>query len=185
MIGGLVQNEQIDLLVHQHTQPKPGLLPSGERGDAFEHILPPEIEGRQPVPRFLGRAVLVVEHGVHQIPLRVGEVNDLGQIAESDGRTKLDFPVAGLLIQQAADQGGLSRTIVPQQGDALPALDQEVHIGKQLLLSEALGQALGLKHHVSLKIPLGKGCLHGFFQRRLFRLLDPLHPVLDGHGPAI
>lgn len=95
------------------------------------------------------------------------------------------FPSQGLLIQQAADQGGLSRAVVSQQGDALPALDQEVHIGKQLLLSEALGQTLGLKHHVSLKIPLGKGGLHGLLQRRLFRLLDPLHPVLDGHGPAI
>ena len=156
MIGGLVQNEQIDLLVHQHTQPKPGLFPARETPHSFEHIFSLEQEGTQPVPGGLGRQVFLVEHGVVQTPLRVREVHNLGQVSHSNGRTKLDFPVAGLLIQQAADQGGLSRAVVSQQGDALPALDQEVHIGKQLLLSEALGQTLGLKHHVSPENPAGQ-----------------------------
>ena len=78
MVGGLVQNQQIDFFIHQHTQPQPGLLAAGEIAHAFEHILPLEHEGSQPVPGGLGGAVLFIEHGVVEAALRVVEMNDLG-----------------------------------------------------------------------------------------------------------
>ena len=80
VVGGLVQDQQIDLLVHEHTQAQAALLPAGEGGHGLEHVLPPEVEGRQPIAGRLGGAVLVVDHGVHQIALRVGEADDLRQV---------------------------------------------------------------------------------------------------------
>ena len=80
MVGGLVQDEQVDLLIHQHAQPQTALLTAGQGGHRLEHVLSPEVEGGQPVAGSLGGAVLIVDHGVHQVALRVGEVDDLGQV---------------------------------------------------------------------------------------------------------
>ena len=81
MVGGLVQNEEVDLLVHQHAQPQAAQFAAGQDADGFEHVLPLKLIGCQTVPGALGRDVLLgVQHGVHQIPLRVVEVDDLLQI---------------------------------------------------------------------------------------------------------
>ena len=90
MVGGLVQDEQVDPAVHEHTQAQPGLLPAGQGGHHLEHVLPPELERGQPVPRLLGGAVLSVQHGVHQIAVGPVKVDDLGQVAHSDGRPQVD-----------------------------------------------------------------------------------------------
>ena len=122
MVGRLVQNQQIDLLVHQHAQPQTGLLAAGEVAHLLEYVVPLEQKRAQPVPGCLGGAVLFVEHGVVQAALRVVKVDDLGQIPPFHRGTELNLSGAVLLPQQALDEGGLARAVVAQQGDALAAL---------------------------------------------------------------
>ena len=41
------------------------------------------------------------------------------------------------------------------------------------------------EYFVSKEIPLCKARAHGLLRLRLIGLLDPVHPVLDGHGAAV
>ena len=185
MVGGLVQDQKVNLFIHQHTQPQPGLLAAGKGAYGFEHILPLEQEGAQPVPGHLGGQVLFVEHGVVQAPLRMVKADDLGQVAPLDGGSKLDPAAAVLLPQQALEEGGLSGAVVAQKGNALAALHVEVHIGKQHPVPIGLGHIFHFEHHVAGKILFPEGGLHGFFRFGPLGFLNPLHPVLNGHGPAV
>ena len=88
MVGGFVQNQQIDLLIHKHTKPKPALFTAGQGGNRFEHILTPEHECTEPIPGRLGRTVLFIEHGIVERALWMIKVNDLRQICRLDRGTK-------------------------------------------------------------------------------------------------
>ena len=99
VVGGLVQHQKVDLIIHQHAQPQPALLAAGEDRHALEHVLPPEVEGPQPVPgRLGGHAPLGVEHGIHQVPPGIVEVDDLGQIGAAHRGTVLHPALVGLLL---------------------------------------------------------------------------------------
>ena len=185
VVGGLIQNQQVDFLIHQHTQPQTGLLAAGEVPHRLEHVLPLEQERAQPVPGHLGSAVLFVEHGVVKAPLRVVKVDDLGQIPPFHRGAELDFPLAVLLAQKALDEGGLSGAVVSQKGDALAALHQQIDIGKQRPVAEGLGDVFHFEYHVAGKILLSEAGLHAFLRLGTLRLPDAVHPVLDGHGPAV
>ena len=54
MVGRLVQNEEVDLIIHQHTKPQTALLAAGEYGNGLHHILAPELIGSKAVPGTLG-----------------------------------------------------------------------------------------------------------------------------------
>ena len=87
MVGGLIEDEEIDLLVHQHAKPQPCQLTAGQHADALEYLLAPELIGRQAVAGALRRHVLLfIEHGVHQRALGVGKMNGLLQVCRADGR---------------------------------------------------------------------------------------------------
>ncbi|CAN3960960.1 Ribonuclease Z, partial [Dysosmobacter welbionis] len=58
MVGGLVQDQEVDLVIHQHAQPQAALLPAGEHRHRLEHVLAPEVVCRQPVSGRLGREAL-------------------------------------------------------------------------------------------------------------------------------
>ena len=185
MVGRLVENQQVDFLVHEHTQSQPGLLAAGEIAHLLEHIFPLKEELAQPVPGHLGRAVLLVEHGVVKAPLRVVKVNDLGQIAPFHRGAELDFALAVLLPQQAFEKGGLSSAVVAQNRNPFAPLHPEVHVGKQHPVTEGLGHILHGKHHVALKALFPEAGLHGPLLGGALGLFDPVHPMLDGHGPAV
>ena len=123
MVGGLVQDQKVDLLVHEHTQPQAGLLAAGQGGHGLEHVLPLELKGGQPVPGALGGAVQVVQHGVQQAALRVVEADVLWQVTHlySWSQTKLSA-VRLLLPQNDPHQSGLARAVVADQADALAPL---------------------------------------------------------------
>ena len=69
MVRRLVEDEQVDLLVHQHAQPQPALLAAGEGADRLEHVLALKQIRAQPVARGLHGAVLLIEHRVEERPL--------------------------------------------------------------------------------------------------------------------
>ena len=64
------------------------------------------------------------------------KVDDLGQISPFHRGAELDFPLTVLLAQQALDKGGFSGAVVPQQGNALAALYQQIHVGEQRPVAE-------------------------------------------------
>ena len=114
MVGGLVQDQEVHLLVHEHTQPQAALLPTGENGDGFEHVLPLEEELPQPVPGLLGGTIGLVEHGVVQRPLRMGKADLLGEVPGFQGDALLHSAAVGrLLPQKNFQQGGLAGAVVP------------------------------------------------------------------------
>ena len=124
MVGGLVQNQEVDLVVHQHAQPQPALLTAGENGHRLEHVLPLEIVGRQAVPGGLGGETLLgPHHALHQIPVRMVEPDDLGQIGQLHLGAGPDPAVVGIqLPHNHLNQGGLAGAVVPDEGNALAPL---------------------------------------------------------------
>ena len=157
MVGGLVQNQEVHLLIHEHAQPQTALLPAGEHGDGLKHILPLEQEFPQTVPGLLGIAPRLIEHGVVEAALRVGKSNLLGQVTHLYGEPLLHrATVLGLLPQNDLQQGGLSRPIVPQQGDAVPILHPEGHMVKENLAAEGLIHLPQGQEIVGVKLRLAK-----------------------------
>ena len=101
MVRRLVEDEQIDLLVHQHTEPQPALLPAGERRDRLEYILALKQIRAQPIARRLHRAALLIEHRVKQRSLRMVKMDDLRQIGPLHRRPEFDLSaVRGQLPEQ-------------------------------------------------------------------------------------
>ena len=173
MVGGLVQDQQVDFAVHQHTQPQTALLPAGQGGHWLEHVLPPELEGGQPVPGALGGAVQVVNHGVYQGALRVLKVDNLGQVSHPDRGTLPQLSSVGLrLPHDDFDEGGLACAVVPQQGDALSPLHLQVHVVEEGALPVGLSQLLDGQHLVPSELPLPEAHRH---------LPLPFGPVGDPH----
>ena len=105
MVGRFVQNQKIDLLIHQHTQSQTALLTAGKVANLLEHILTLEQKRAQTVTGHLWSAVLFIEHGVIQAPFRMVEMDDLGQISPLNSGAKLDLADAILIAQQAFDKG--------------------------------------------------------------------------------
>ena len=124
----LVQNQKIDLLIHQHAQPQSGLFAAGEVSYTLEYILTLEQERSQPVTGHLRRTVLFVKHGIVETSLRVVKMNDLRQIPPFDCGAKADFSGAVLLTEKALDKGGLAGAVIAQKSDSLSALNYKLHI---------------------------------------------------------
>ena len=184
MVGGLVQDQEVDLLVHEHAQPQPGLLPAGQGGDRLEYVLPPELEGGQPVAGGLGGAVQLIEHGVQQAALRVVEVDDLGQVAALHRGAHADLPLVGpLLPHQDLDEGGFAGAVVPQQGAALAPHHLQVHPGEQGALAEGFGQPLDGEHLIPPELPLPEADLHLPLPGGPVGGPHPLDALLHGLGP--
>ena len=77
MVGGLVEDQQIDVAAHEHAELETAPLAAGEGADGLEHVLAAEAEGGEPVARLLRLAAAVVEHGVERRALVHGKPHDL------------------------------------------------------------------------------------------------------------
>ena len=140
VVGGLVQHQQVDFFVHQHTQAQAALLAAGQGGYRFEHVLAPEFEGGQPVPRRLGGAVLGVDQGVHQAALRVVEVDVLRQVSHLYSRPHPNLSaIRDLLTQDHFQQRGLTASVVPDQGNALSSGHLQPQAGEEGAPAKGLG----------------------------------------------
>ena len=185
MVGRFIQNQQIDLLIHQHTQPQPALLAAGEGSHSLEHILTLEHKRTQTVTGDLRGAVFLIEHGIIKCPFGVREMDDLGQISPLHGGTELDLTLTILITQQTFDEGGLACTVIAQQRDPLTTLNVEVNTGEQGAVAESLTHILHFEHHVAGEVLFTERCPHGLFFLGFLCFLDALHAVLDGHGTAV
>ena len=186
VVGGLVQNEEVDLLVHEHTKAQTALFPAGEGGDGLEHVFAPELEGRQTVPGLLGGAVTAVEHGVHQIALRVIEDHLLGEVPHLHRGAEADQPGGGrFFAQQNFQEGGFARAVVPQKGDALSAGDHQVHVPEEGAFPKGLGEGYGGEDLVAVELPFSKGGGHGLALGGLVGGSQLFHALFHGEGPLV
>ena len=64
MVRRLVEDEEVDLFVHQHAKPEPRLLAAGKRRYGFKHVLALKQIRAQPVARGLNGAVFLVQHRI-------------------------------------------------------------------------------------------------------------------------
>ena len=126
MIGGLVQQQQVRPLVHQHRQHQAGFLATGKRADRCECTFTGESETTEMVSQF-GFACSGVEllqmiqrrmFRVQLFDLVLGEVSDTGVF--------MDFAFTPLQLQsflhrsgQQFDQGRFASSVSTQQADAV------------------------------------------------------------------
>ena len=187
MVGWLVQNQEIDLVVHQHTQPQAALLSAGEDGPRLEDVLSPEVIRRQTVPGGLGgNTPLGRHHILHQIPVRVVEVDDLGQIGHFHLRPQPDASAVRVcFVHDHFDEGGFSRAVVTDQGNALAALHLQGDPLKELLFAEGLAQIPDPQHLVSVELRRREPGVHFPGLGGLGGGTHPLDAALHGNGPAI
>ncbi|MPM40175.1 hypothetical protein SDC9_86815 [bioreactor metagenome] len=186
MVGGFVQNEQVDFTCHQHAQPQAALLAARQGGYRLEHVLPPKVEGGEPVAGFLGRAVLFVEHGIEQSALGMGKIDYLGKIAKLHRGTHGEVTAVGqFLPDDDFEEGRLARSVVAKKSDPLPAVQAQGDGVKQFLSPEALGQVLYKQHLVAEKIPLAEARGEGPLLLRPVGGAQALHPLFDGEGPFV
>ena len=115
----------------------------------------------------------------------MGKMNDLGQVAPFHRGTELNLTGTVLFTQQTLDKRGFSGAVIAQNGDPLTALHIQVDLRKQCPFSKGFFYVFHLKHHITGKILLLEGGFHCLFRLRPLRLFDTLHPVLNGHCPAV
>ena len=187
MVGRLVQDQEVDLVVHQHTQPQTALLPAGEDGHRFHHVLAPEVVGRQPVPGGLsGDAPLGRHHVLHQIPVRVVKVDDLGQIGQLHLRPQPDAPAVRVhLVGDHLDKGGFAGAVVTDEGDALAPLHFQGNALEKRLFAVGLAQTADAQHLVPVELRGGEPGVHLPGLGGLGRGAHPLDAPLHGNGAAI
>ena len=186
VVGGLVQNEQIDLLIHEHAKAQAALLPAGKGGDRLEYVLPPEVERSQPVAGGLGAAVLIINHGVHQVALRVGKLDDLRQIADPDrGPHAQPAAVRLLFPQDDLDKRGFSGPVVPQQGDALAPHYLQIHMLEQSAPVKGFFEVLNGEHLIPPELPLPKFDVQAAFLGGSVGGTQALDALFHGKGPLV
>ena len=97
--------------------------------DDLHLLLARELERAQPVAGGLHGDVFVVDQGVDQGAALVFKVHLLGQVGRAQADALLDrAALGGLLAEQDAQQGGLARAVVAQNGDPLAVADVERYI---------------------------------------------------------
>ena len=126
VVGRLVQNEEIQGVVHQLAQAQAAFFAAGQHIDRFHLRFARELERAQPVARDLHGHVLVIDQRVDQVAVRVGEMHLLRQIGRLQAHALADRTlVRRFLPQQDPEQGGLARAVCAQQGDLLAVADVE------------------------------------------------------------
>ena len=187
VVGWLVQDQKVDLVVHQHAQPQAALLPAGEHRHGLEHVLSPEVIGRQPVPGTLGRKAFFGGHHVlHQIPVRVVKVDDLGQVRLLHLGAGLDAAVVRVqLPYDHLDEGRLAGAVVADEGDALAPLHLQADAFKQMLVPVGLGHVPDAQHLVPVELRGGEPGVHLPGLGGLGGGAHPLDALFHGDGPAV
>ena len=187
VVGGLVQDQEVDLVVHQHAQPQAALLPAGEHRHRLEHVLAPEVVCRQSVSGRLGREALFRRHHIlHQVPVRVVEADDLGQVCLLHLGAGFDAAVVRIqLPHDHLDKSGLSGAVVADEGDALAPLHLQADALKEVLVPVGLGHVPDAQHLVPVELRGGEPGVHlprlGGFGGGPHPLDAPFH----GDGPAV
>ena len=186
MVGGLVQDQEVDVAPHQHAELQAAALAAGENAHRRENILSAKAEGGQPVPGLLGLAAAVVEHGVQRGAAILRKADDLGQIGGADRGPAIEIALIRLLlVHDELQQRGLAGSVVPDERDALAAGDGEGQVPEQDLFSEGLAETFADQHLVAVELPLLEFHRELFLDLWFFGLLQLLDALFHGKGPLV
>ena len=129
MVGRLVEDEQIERIVHQLTQPQAAFLTAGQHIHGFQLGFTGKLERTEAISRHLHGHVLVIDERVDQVAVRVGEMHLLRQIGRFEAHALADHAaVRHFLAQQDLEHGRLARAIRTQQRNTLAVADVERYI---------------------------------------------------------
>ena len=129
MVGRLVENEQIERIVHQLAQAQAAFLTAGQHIHCFHLRFAGKLERTETVARDLHGNVLVVDERVDKVAVRIGEMHLLRQIGRLETDALADnAAVRCLLAEQDLEHGGLAGAVRTEQRDALAVADVERYV---------------------------------------------------------
>ena len=129
MVGRLIEDEQVERIVHQLAQAQAAFLTAGQHIHCFHLRFADKLERTETVARHLHGDVLVVDERVDEVAVRIGEMHLLRQIGrlEADALAD-DAAVRRLLAEQDLEHGGLAGAVRTEQRNALAVADVERYV---------------------------------------------------------
>ena len=109
MVGWLVQNEEVQGIVHQLAQAQAAFFAARKHIDRFHLLLARELERAQPVACHLHGHVFVVNERVDQVAVRVCEVYLLRQVSRPQPHAFAD----DTRVRSSSPNRILSRVVLP------------------------------------------------------------------------
>ena len=174
VVGRFVQQQHVVLPEHQLRQGHPSFFPAAERADRGEHVVSREKEHsqraahlilfhpREPVPH-------LVQHRLLPVQARLVLVI----VADIHAGSPPDVSAVRLLLPgQAAQQRGLSRAVVSDQGNPLTRPDMHLHIPEQDPFPVTFFQSFRLQHVLARAPPRVEPELYGILLLRFFQPFD-------------
>ena len=129
VVGRLVEDEQIERIVHQLAQAQAAFLTAGQHIHCFHLRFAGKLERTETVARDLHGNVLVVDERVDEVAVRIGEMHLLRQIGGLETDALADnAAVRRLLAEQDLEHGGLAGAVRTEQRDALAVADVERYV---------------------------------------------------------
>src|SRR5262249_1944511 len=149
----LVKYQQVRPVKYHLCQRQPRLLPSAEGAHLLEHAIPTE----QETPKHSANSLRVIRQHSHCfIDHRAAVVQSfvfLRVVTCTYAITHDHFALVGLRQpQEYTQQRGLAGAVQPNNHQALPALNLEADIAKNLLRSIALGEMLCPRHYLPARL---------------------------------
>ena len=129
VVGRLVEDEQIERIVHQLTQAQTAFLTAGQHIYGFHLSFTGKLERTEPVSRHLHGYVLVVDERVDEVAVRIGKIHLLrqGRRLESNALAD-DAAIRHFLAEQDFQHSGLSGAVCAKQRDTLAVTNIERYI---------------------------------------------------------
>ena len=129
VVGRLVEDEQIERIVHQLTQAQTAFLTAGQHIHCFHLRFAGKLERTESVARDLHGNVLVVDERVDEVAVRIGKIHLLRQVRRLESNALADYTaIRHFLAKQDFQHGGLSGAVCAKQRDTLAVANVERYI---------------------------------------------------------
>ena len=129
MVGRLVEDEQVERVIHQLAQAQTALFAAREHIHGFHLGLAGELKRAETVSRDLHGNVLVVDERVDEVAVRIGEVHLLRQVSRLEADALADgAAVRRFLAEQDFEHRGLACAVRAEQRDALAVADVKGYV---------------------------------------------------------
>ena len=129
VIGRLVENEQVERIVHQLAQAQAAFLTAGQHIHCFHLRFAGKLERTESVARDLHGNVLVVDERVDEVAVRIGKIHLLRQVRRLESNALADdAAIRHFLAEQDFQHSGLSGAVCAKQRDTLAVTNVERYI---------------------------------------------------------
>ena len=183
VVGRLVEDEQIERIVHQLTQAQTAFLTAGQHIHGFQLGFTGKLERTEPVSRHLHGHVLVVDERVDEVAVRIGKIHLLRQVRRLESNALADdAAIRHFLAEQDFQHGGLSGAVCAKQRDALAIADVERYVMQYFSSVITLCNITNLEHFLRLVVRVTKRDGHLFVGLGPVSDLHTRNALLDGRG---